>query len=222
MLMENGEEKNRKQDEMHCFIDSTYWTFNNFFNKWNTVEAFPLYDESQMSLFHRKVAKRCVICVTIHRRFQIQWNKEKRIYEIKWTTPTTHTHNYGLLKNIRAEKYRADIRDLILFLFSFFTSRRMHSAISTDGHSRHTHKKNRMQFVAGEKSKYTIWFSGHIYVRKLLSIHSVSFWLIHTFFGICVVARHYAFICVWMHAKMFICLSATHFPFLRIYSSQLD
>lgn len=141
MLMENGEEKNRKQDEMHCFIDSTYWTFNNFFNKWNTVEAFPLYDESQMSLFHRKVAKRCVICVTIHRRFQIQWNKEKRIYEIKWTTPTTHTHNYGLLKNIRAEKYRADIRDLILFLFSFFTSRRMHSAISTDGHSRHTHKK---------------------------------------------------------------------------------
>lgn len=49
-----------------------------------------------------------------------------------------------------------------------------------------------MQFVAGEKSKYTIWFSGHIYVRKLLSIHSVSFWLIPTFFGICVVARHYA------------------------------
>lgn len=115
--------------------------FQYYFNKWNTVEAFPLYDESQMSLFHRKVAKRCVICVTIHRRFQIQWNKQKRIYEIKWTTPTTHTHNYGLLKNIRAEKYRADIRDLILFLFSFFTSRRMYSAISTDGHSRHTHKK---------------------------------------------------------------------------------
>lgn len=48
--------------------------------------------EFQMSLFHRTgLTCPCAAYARIK-----QWKRFK-IYEIKWTTPTTHTHNYGLL-----------------------------------------------------------------------------------------------------------------------------
>lgn len=58
-----------------------------------------------MSLFHWKCSSN-VLWSTREYTARIDGEtgeQENKIDEIKWSTPTTHTHNYGLLKTIRVE-----------------------------------------------------------------------------------------------------------------------